>query len=490
MVAGARSDLSDHDAAVTSRDSVTTCAVAAATRARDVDAKRSIAKRQDDSSSTKVWNQLPISSRHPRPVAVVCDAAARCASHPPPGLRPFPQSFNHAIQQSLSRHPPADSQACTAEPVNAVVAPRAYEALLDGVLGLVDVERTLCVLNLFANYELELHRLLCQMRDRSHAAELASQAQLSVLQNEMVALEESHCQPPCNDPHGRFARPGTLEMLCCKTMAALDRETHGERHSRRGGGASSFGSAREPAYGRCPLTGREMPREFTEEERAHIYADPEPAIPPEPNFLVRNFFEPNGPPMYSKTLVERKHYLQIHFTRVADIRRAHNAGRPARRDQRIAATVARAVAERKAAVQAATAAATACAARPPVIDGKGTELNESSLPLSSAVSQDMHVVLCRLHAAGNTVDADLVRRLREVHRIRFDVHAHNVRKAGYADLDLSDPVHARASLADNVIADERATRTRGRRGCRSPTGRPNLGSVEARASIKRAKACA
>ena len=87
------------------------------------------------------------------------------------------------------------------------------------MLGLVDVERTLCVLNLFANYELELHRLLCQMRDRSHAAELASQAQLSVLQNEMVALEESNCQPPCNDPHGRFARPGTLEMLCCKTMA-------------------------------------------------------------------------------------------------------------------------------------------------------------------------------------------------------------------------------------------------------------------------------
>ena len=149
MVAGARSDYSDHDAAVTSRNSVTTRTVATATRARDVDAKRSIAKRQDDCSTSNMLNWLPISSSHPRPEAVVCDAAARCASRPPPGPRPFPQSFNtNARHQSSSRYPPTD---CTAKPVDTVFPSCAYQALLDGVLQLVDVAHTLSVIEIFAD---------------------------------------------------------------------------------------------------------------------------------------------------------------------------------------------------------------------------------------------------------------------------------------------------------------------------------------------------
>ena len=480
MVAGARSDYSDHDAAVTSRNSVTTRTVATATRARDVDAKRSIAKRQDDCSTSNMLNWLPISSSHPRPEAVVCDAAARCASRPPPGLRPFPQSFNtNARHQSSSRYPPTD---CTAKPVDTVFPSCAYQTLLDGVLQLVDVEHIVDVLEIFADYQLALDRTLCQMQDRSHAEKLASQAEARVLRAEMMVLEEHHHQPACDDPHERFARPGTVEMLCCKAMAALDRHSHGERHSRRGGGTSSFGFGREPAYGRCPLTGRDMPREFTTAELEEISTDPEPAIPAEPDFRAKKCGVLSIPcclPVH-----ERKHYLQMHYARVADIRRAHNAGRLLRRDGRIAAIIASAVRQDRVAVTSAAATAQASAAHPPVSHG-GAATRGSEVPLSWAVSQDMHVVLCRLHAAGSPIDVHLVRRLREIHRIRFDVHAHYERKASYAGLNLCEPVHAHASFVDGVIAEERATRAR-RRGRRSPTGRPNVGSMAARAS-KRAK---
>ena len=50
---------------------------------------------------------------------------------------------------------------------------------------------------------------------------------------EMMVLEEHHHQPACDDPHGRFARPGTVEMLCCKAMAALDRPSRQYRGAAR-----------------------------------------------------------------------------------------------------------------------------------------------------------------------------------------------------------------------------------------------------------------
>jgi hypothetical protein len=216
---------------------------------------------------------------------------------------------------------------------------------------------------------------------------------------------------------------------------------------------------------------------------------------------------------------------------VARTRRAHNARRFERRDLRVAQVIQNAISDRRAALRAvvpcsrdarydgtpcdgapclsaeaahvvgavaaraadggAEAARVVGAEAARVADGGAAALQSplcgDLAPISADVKDyEMHDVLCLLHASGSCVDVATVRLLRQRFGVRFDMHAYLVRQAAYADpvgwnVDLTTAGNAQAFAVDAVIAEERATRERWR-GRRKPTGRPDIGSKEARRS--------
>ena len=118
MVVGARSDFPDAAAAVTSRISVTNRAVAIATRARDVEVKHSIAKRQDDCSSYTLNSSDGTTGRIEPSMAV--DGAQMACSHELDSSSALLPRAEHltmlqsTTQQTTTRYP-HQAQACAVE---------------------------------------------------------------------------------------------------------------------------------------------------------------------------------------------------------------------------------------------------------------------------------------------------------------------------------------------------------------------------------------
>ena len=472
MVVGARSDFPDAAAAVTSRTSVTNGAVAIAACPRDVDANRSIANSQNDCAPKTLASSG--ASGRVEPSTTVDDArtAAPCRVHSSSSAL-LPLAVHLSVLQSTShntsRYPPA-APACAAEhahkgselPTCNQFAPATRDSLTLRLMQR-DNERLVAENNTLRQQVASLEAL-----EHLHLSQQGLQQQIANVQCSLAAA---------------------LGELGADVRAALPRQRSGCRAD-----AAPF----EPgAYGRCPLTRREMPREMTADELQFVATD-EDLKPPQrkelsykcpPSDLLELRMRPaRSDAMYQAT--------------VATARREHYARRFERRDLRVARVVQDAISDRRDAIRAAVsssrtancenaeAAHVAASVAAHVEDGGAAAPPPGSCadcPVPSAPVQDyeMHDVLCRLHASGAHVDAATVRLLRQRHGVRFDVRAHFCRQAAYSDQDIIGTAGARSFAMDVAIADERATRERWR-GRRKPTGRPDIGSKEARQS-KRAK---
>ena len=537
MVVGARSDFPDAAAAVTSRTSVTNGAVAIAACPRDVEANRSIANRQNDCAPKTLASSGTSGRVEPSTTVDGARTAATCRVHRSSSAL-LPRAVHSNMLQSTHQHDksryPHPAQVCAVEHAHKdFELPTNHSALVS------------CDASDLPRIKQDNERLAAENDAlRQQVASLKASGAHLQLHPSQLGLQEQLT----GVQHGLAA---ALGKLGADVRAALPRQ--------RSSHYANLPS--EPAYGRCPFTRREMPREMTADEFNFIVTDQEPTLPrrqivekANPDFDAA-CARPDPPASMSNEWVAFAYCAELNAFRnasqatrrrclhtdeeyqaiIARARREHNARRFERRDLRVAQVIQRAISDRRAALRAvapcsrdarcdgapcdgapclsAETARVVDAAAARAADGgaeaarvvgaeaarvadEGAAALQSPLcgdlvPLSADVKNyEMHDVLCLLHASGSCVDVATVRLLRQRFGVCFDMQAYLVRQAAYADpvgwnVDLTTAGNAQAFAVDAVIAEERATRERWR-GRRKPTGRPDIGSKEARQS-KRAK---